>query len=204
MCIRDSYKHLTGEPALVEVDNLINYMLIAFYSGNSDGPLSNFLGNERSNNWFAIRNRNGSEGFRFFVHDAEHTLGAPQSANDRTGPYRSSNQDRFQFSNPQWIHQDLAKHPSYRKRFSQLARKHLTGDGALTTERSLKRFRFRAQQIDKAIRAQSARWGDAERRNEPYQVEDWEKRIQWVLDKAITGREHVLIDQLREDGLYME
>ena len=209
-----TYDFLTGKaangsseprlPALVDVDNLINYMLIAFYAGNSDGPLSAFLGNRRSNNWFAIRNRNGDEGFRFFVHDAEHTLGAPQSENDRTGPFRSSNQDRFKFSNPQWIHQDLAEHPDYRKRFSQLAHQHLTGNGALTTGRSVARFQARADQINKAIKAQSARWGDAEHRNNPYQVEDWEKRIQWVIDEAITDREYEIIKQLKEDGLYVE
>jgi hypothetical protein len=191
-----------GHSSLVEIDNLINYMLIIFYSGNTDGPLSAFLGNKRSNNWFALRNRNGDEGFRFFIHDAEHTLGAPESANDRTGPYLSSNQDRFQYSNPQWIHQDLMNHSAYRKRFTELARIHLTGEGALTTEKAVKRFRNRANMINKAIRAQSARWGDAERPRSPYLVEDWESRIQWVIDEVLTGREAELISQLREDGLY--
>jgi len=196
----ETYAELAGNShhsPLVEIDNLINYMLIIFYSGNTDGPLSAFLGNKRSNNWFALRNRNGDEGFRFFIHDAEHTLGAPESADDRTGPYHSRNQDRFQYSNPQWIHQDLMSHASYRKRFSQLARIHLTEGGALTTEKAVKRFQNRANMIDKAIRAQSARWGDAARPRSPYLVEDWESRIQWVIDEVLTGREKVLISQLR-------
>lgn len=190
--------------ALVDIDNLINYMLIHFYAGNSDGPLSAFLGNKRSNNWFALRNRNGKDGFRFFVHDAEHTLGAPQSANDRTGPFKSRNQDRFQFSNPQWLHQDLCAHPAYRKRFSELARQHLTGDGVLTSEKAIQRFRSRANQITKAIRAQSARWGDAERSNDPYLVSDWERRIEWVIEYAIQDREFEVIEQLKEDRLYTD
>ncbi len=210
----DQYAFLTGlEPslagpsergALVDIDNLIVYMLINFYAGNSDGPLSAFLGNERSNNWFALRNRNGKDGFRFFVHDAEHTLGAPQSGNDRTGPFRSRNQNRFQYSNPQWLHQDLCAHHAYRKRFSELAHEHLTGDGALTSARATQRFRRRANQINQAIRAQSARWGDAEYPGQPYLVEDWEKRIEWVIENAIQGREQELIAQLREDGLFID
>ena len=203
----ETYAELAGRnnhSPLVDIDNLINYMLIIFYSGNTDGPLSAFLGNKRSNNWFALRNRNGNEGFRFFIHDAEHTLGAPESADDRTGPYRSRNQDRFQYSNPQWIHQDLMSHSAYRKRFSELARIHLTAGGALTTEKAIERFEKRAHMIDKAIRAQSARWGDAERSRSPYLVEDWASRIQWVIDEVLTGREEVLISQLREDGLYEE
>ena len=193
----------TGEtPALVDVDNLINYMLVNFYAGNSDGPLSQFLGNERSNNWFAIRNRNGLHGFRFFVHDAEHTLGTPNSRDDRTGPFISRHQGYFQFSNPQWLHQDLMSHSHYRQRFSELARKHLTGEGALTTDRCVARFRARAEQIDKAIRAQSARWGDAARLSHPYTVDDWKSRIEWVIENKLRGRETIIIAQLREDGLF--
>ena len=189
-------------PALVDIDNLINYMLVNFYAGNSDGPLSHFLGNKRSNNWFAIRNRNGLHGFRFFVHDAEHTLGTPDSLDDRTGPYISRHQNYFQFSNPQWLHQDLMIHSHYRQRFAELARKHLTGEGALTTDRCVARFRARAEQIDKAIRAQSARWGDAARRSHPYTVDDWKSRIKWVIEKELRGRETIIIAQLQEDGLF--
>ena len=189
-------------PALVDIDNLINYMLVNFYAGNSDGPLSHFLGNKRSNNWFAIRNRNGLHGFRFFVHDAEHTLGTPDSRDDRTVPYISRHQNYFQFSNPQWLHQDLMIHSHYRQRFAELARKHLTGEGALTTDRCVARFRARAEQIDKAIRAQSARWGDAARRSHPYTVDDWKSRIEWVIEKELRGRETIIIAQLQEDGLF--
>lgn len=195
----------SGMPALVDIDNLINYMLVNFYAGNSDGPLSHFLGNERSNNWFAIRNRNGLHGFRFFVHDAEHTLGTPGSLDDRTGPFTSRHQNYFQFSNPQWLHQDLISHPHYRRRFSELARKHLTGEGALTTDRCVARFRARAEHIDKAIRAQSARWGDAARFHsytDPYTVDDWKSRIEWIIEKVLRGRETTIIAQLQEDGLF--
>lgn len=188
--------------ALVEIDNLIHYMLIIFYSGNTDGPLSAFLGNKRSNNWFAIRNRNGKDGFRFFIHDAEHTLGAPESGNDRTGPFQNRNQDRFEYSNPQWIHQDLARHSAYRARFSQLARQQLAEKGALFTEHAIERFRNRARQIDLAIIAQSARWGDAARPQDPYRIEDWRFRIDWVVEDVLRGRSTELQRQLEEDGLF--
>jgi hypothetical protein len=48
-------------------------MLVIVYGGNLDAPISNFLGNTRPNNWYGVRNRVGRDGFRFFVHDAEHT-----------------------------------------------------------------------------------------------------------------------------------
>ncbi len=206
------YAHLAGltpdftqasqAPALVDIDNLINYMLVHFYTANGDGPLSEFMNNERSNNWFAVRNRNGQQGFRFFVHDAEHTLGTPGSRSNRTGPFTSRNQNSFQYSNPQWLHQDLMNHSHYRQRFAELAHRHLTGEGALTANRSIARFLARAAQIDKAIRAQSARWGDAIRSENPYTISDWEWQIQQVVKEELPGREKTVIAQLREDGLY--
>ena len=72
-------------PVLLDVDNLIDYMLMVFYDGDRDAPISNFLNNIQPNNWYGLYNRTGHQGFVYFVHDAEHILsrGLP----DRTGPY---------------------------------------------------------------------------------------------------------------------
>ncbi|MCY2952158.1 MAG: lamin tail domain-containing protein [Planctomycetota bacterium] len=65
---------------LLDVDDLIDYMLDIYYTGNLDAPLSAFLGNKGPNNFYAIYNRAGTEnpgvtpGFKFYVHDAEHTF----------------------------------------------------------------------------------------------------------------------------------
>ena len=78
----------TPNPAytnLVDVVNLIDYMLVIEYGGNLDAPISNFLNNQSPNNWYGIRNRTGPDGFRFFVHDAEHTLLDPNA--NRMGPF---------------------------------------------------------------------------------------------------------------------
>ena len=61
-------------------------MLIVFFSGNTDAPLSDFLGNNSPNNFYAIRPRTGAFGFRFFAHDSEHTL--LDVNENRLGPYR--------------------------------------------------------------------------------------------------------------------
>ena len=68
----------TPNPAfenLVDVVNMIDYILVINYGGNLDAPISNFLGNDSPNNWYGIRDRTGKHGgFRFVSHDAEHTL----------------------------------------------------------------------------------------------------------------------------------
>src|SRR5206468_3690040 len=43
-------------PVLLDMDNLIDYSLVAIYGGNLDAPVSAFLGNSRPNNFFAVRN----------------------------------------------------------------------------------------------------------------------------------------------------
>ncbi|MHC4640875.1 MAG: lamin tail domain-containing protein, partial [Planctomycetota bacterium] len=145
-----------GYPVLLDVDNIIDYMIMVFFDGDRDAPISNFLGNTRTNNWYGVRNRNGEEGFRVFVHDAEHIMSRGLSS--RIGPFWCG--DQFQYSNPQWIHQRLMLVPEYRLRFADHAQKHLLNGGLLTSAEAVERLQARAAQIDMAIIAESARWGN--------------------------------------------
>lgn len=189
-------------PVMVDVDNLIDYMLVIFYTGDGDAPLSSFGNNELSNNWFGLRNRNDPEtGFRFFNHDAEHTLGAPNSRVDRTGPFLSARQNDFLWANPQWIHQDLSANSEYRLRFADHVQRHCFGAGALTPAASLDRFQRRVAQIDKAIRAYSARWGDTVR-EPPYGEAEWRSTVNQIVQHWFPSRTAILIEQLKQDGLY--
>lgn len=58
---------------LLDVDNLIDYMIITYYTGDRDGPATRFV-TGRVNNYFAIINRESPDGFKFFEHDSEHSL----------------------------------------------------------------------------------------------------------------------------------
>ncbi|MBM3839059.1 MAG: hypothetical protein FJ398_14045 [Verrucomicrobia bacterium] len=191
-----------ARPVLLDVDNLIDYMLVIFYTGDGDAPLSWFLNFERSNNWFGLRDRtNPNVGFRFFNHDAEHTLGAPFSQIDRTGPYVRPNQNNFTFANPQWIHQDLAASGEYRLRFADHVQRHFFHGGALTPEAATQRFLRKAAQIDHAIRAYSARWGDAVRQP-AYGEAEWRNTIDWIVTHWFPARTSVVLEQLKRAGLY--
>src|SRR5688572_3302116 len=62
-------------PVYLDPDNLIDYMLIMYYGGNLDAPVSWFLQNASPNNWYGTWNRKTKAmGWQFFSHDAEHTL----------------------------------------------------------------------------------------------------------------------------------
>lgn len=183
-------------PVYLDVDNLINYMLIIFVTGNFDAPVTQFARNFYTNNWFSIWRRNGRDGFQFFCHDSEHTLAAqPESIQiNRVGPFLAgSSYDQF---NPQWIHQQLTSVEWYRDRFRARAEQVLGSGGALSREANLIRMRHRAQEVGRAFLAECARWGGS--RKEPVRTKnDWKDAIAW-LEKVIEERAELVPRQLAE------
>lgn len=189
-------------PVMIDVDNLIDYMLEIFWSGDGDATLSSFLSNNQPNNWFGMRDRtNPNVGFRFFNSDCEHTMGSPNSQVDRTGPFGGSNQGNFLYSNPQWMHEELMRSPEYRVRFGDHVQRHCFGTGALTPGACTTRFMRKAAQITKAIRAYSARWGDAAPHEPPYGEAEWTNAITFATN-WIQPRTGILLAQLRADDLF--
>jgi hypothetical protein len=69
-----AWNDAVNHPVLLDVDNLADYLLTSFYCGSYDAPMSTFV-TGGSNNWFGMRDRNGTEGFKFFAHDFEHGFG---------------------------------------------------------------------------------------------------------------------------------
>jgi len=180
-------------PVLLDVDNLIDYMLVILYTGDKDSPISELLGDDSPRNWYGVRNRNGESGFQFFVHEAEHTLDV--GAENRNGPFSAG--DTFEKSNPQWLHQQLMAHGEYRLQFADHAHKHLTNDGLLTRDAATARLQARADEIQTAIVAESARWGDAMRPADPFDKTDWLTAIGGIVDDFIYDRAETVLDQLR-------
>ena len=191
-------------PVRVDVVNLIDYMLGIFYTGNDDAPVT--LGGSQANNFFAIRNRRleARDGWKFFAYDNEHSLGVMRGvSDDRTGPV-SAGQSRDHF-NPQWLHQKLMVHPEYRMLFADRTHKHFFNGGAMTPEKAIAQCLTRANQIDLAIIAESARWGDQRpaRANNPYTKADWWAEVNgYLIGTFFPARTQIVLNQLRNRGLY--
>ncbi|RYD30448.1 MAG: hypothetical protein EOP87_16645, partial [Verrucomicrobiaceae bacterium] len=190
----------TADPVLLDPDNLIDYMLLTFWSGNLDGCVSAFLGNNRGNNWYGIRRRDGNprQGFRFIVHDFEHTM--LDVNEDRTGPFPTDAETNPAYYNPMFLHYDLMQNTEYRMRWADRVHRHMFNGGALTPTAWQNRINKLAAVVDKAIIAESARWGDANpsvlrTRN------DWQN-AQNNLINYLTPRNPVVLNQLRTDNLY--
>jgi hypothetical protein len=181
----------------LDVDNLIVYMINILYGGNLDAPISAFLGNQRVNNFFAVRDRTGRTGFKYFLHDSEHTL---RDVNEnRNGPWPAG--DLFEYSNPQWIHQRLMANTEYRMRFADLVQRYMFYDGALSVGENQTRFTSETAKLDKAIRAESARWGDAKRPNSPLTRADWLAAVTAVVGGYLPVRGGNVISQFRNTTL---
>lgn len=183
---------------LLDVPNLIDYMLVIFYGGNLDGPISNFLGNTRPNNWYGIRNRMGDEGFRFFAHDSEHTL--LNLNENRTGPFPAGDSS-VNYSSPQYLWKRLQANPEFRLLVSDHIQRHFFNNGVLTPASARARLTARKDEIDRAVVAESARWGDS-KRSRPFTRTDWLNTINGILGNYFPRRSSIVVNQLRADGFF--
>jgi len=183
---------------LVDVDNVIDYMLCTLYVGDFDAPISNFLGNSRPNNFYAVYNRQNPDGFKFFRHDSEHTLF--ELHENRTGPYPAGQQ--AQYFNPQWLHQQLVAHGEYRMRFADHVYEHFFNDGVLTPESAAGLLLLRKDTIDLAIIAESARWGDAKVTRPRTKDDDWLPQVDYLVNDYFPRRTDIVLDQFRAKNWY--
>ena len=197
----------------IDVENLIDYMLVIFYGGNFDSPVSKFFGNVSPNNVFAINDRTDSrKGFKFFAHDAEHTLLA-----DPVGPGIGLEENRvnigsissnrmvvnsFNKFHPQWLHFKLSENEEYRMKFADHVYKHFFNGGVFTPSASIARFKNTSEQLDLAIIAESARWGDRGNIPARNRDDDWIPAVEQVLKEWMPYRTEIVINQFIEEDLY--
>jgi hypothetical protein len=183
-------------PKLLDVNNLIDFMILHLYAGAEDWP---------HHNWYAARRRTGeTTGFQFFVWDQEIVL---------DGRYR----DRTEVADagPAELYSKLRNSPAFRQQFADRVHKHLFNDGALTTAANQARWMAMADRVEKAIIAESARWGDA-RKGESIvvstgqpavivptmTVNHWRAERNNVRDNYFVQHRNLLLQRLTADGLY--
>ena len=183
---------------LVDVDNVIDYMICTFYVGDLDAPISNFLQNNRPNNFYAAYNRTDPDGFKFFRHDCEHTMFNVNE--NRTGPYPAGSQS--QYFNPQWLHQQLATNAEYKMRFADHVYRHFFNDGPMTPQATARLLTARRDTIDVAIIAESARWGDAKVAKPRTRDDDWLPQVRFLLNDYFPQRTNIVLNQLKSKGWY--
>ncbi|MBX3427853.1 MAG: CotH kinase family protein [Pirellulales bacterium] len=196
-------------PVLLDVENLVDFMMIIIYTGGFDTGISRFFGENEANNWYGVYNRVAADqGFQYFIHDNEHSLGPEEGGTvhgtqfiDRTGPFNAGNQSNYAYFNPVYLHQDLLSVAAYRQRFADRAQELLSGAGLMTPAASIARMEERRVQVEPAVIAESARWGDS-KVAVPLNKSHWQTEVDWLYNTYFPGRTNTVISQLRADGLY--
>jgi regulation of enolase protein 1 (concanavalin A-like superfamily) len=177
----------TRNPAytdLLDVDNYIDYMFSNFWGGTGDWPGHNF--------YAACRRAPNSTGFKFFNWDAEGAIVIWSNLNANvTGvsdgaavPYAA-----------------LRQNPEFCLRFADHVQKHLFNTGPATAGSSHARYKKLADEVELAIIAESARWGD-QSNSTPYTLKDWANTRDYILNTYMPQRPAIVLDQLKNAGLY--
>jgi len=128
----------------LDVEDFADYMLLHFYADAEDWP--------HHNGYAAANPVSGDGRFRFFVWDQEIVLdyhGRAASRIDSTGGAGS-------------LFQKMRASAEFHLLFADRVYRHCFNEGALSLAASQDRYRRVAGWIDKAIVAESARWGDVQ------------------------------------------
>jgi hypothetical protein len=140
--------------ALVDLDNLIDYMMVHVFSESEDWP---------RHNWFAAHRRatNGMPAtkFTFTVWDQELTLDRLVRRN-RVDAGNGAGGAGELYS-PARVYFQLRNWGEFRLRFADRVHTHLFNNGALVPSNNVARLLASASVISNAVNAESARWGDA-------------------------------------------
>ena len=178
--------------ALLDVDNLIDFMILNFYAGNKDWD---------HHNWVAVRNReNPMKGFQFLPWDSERIFnGIADNMVDE------NNENR-----PSFLYTQLRKNPVFRIQFATRANELLGPGGVLSPDSVIAVWQKRSEEIELAIIAESARWGDYRRdvhpyKNGPYQLytknDHWLEEQNRLIEHYFPARSQIVLDQLKAIGL---
>ncbi|MDP6929964.1 MAG: CotH kinase family protein, partial [Planctomycetota bacterium] len=173
---------------LIDIDSYIDWLITNQYAANTDF---------RSNgNWRSAGGGSAKARWRFFCWDAEYTFASASWKN---------------MKDPPGLLTTLSMLPEFVVRFGDRLHRHLFNGGTLTPKAAASRWQQRADQINDAIVAESARWGDYRRDvhryiSGPYELYTRNQHFHTELKRLMTSyfpqRTNVVIDYMRGRKLY--
>ena len=179
-------------PVLLDVTNLVDYMILHIYAGADDWPW---------HNWVAIRRRTGqSSGFKFLAWDQEISINSLVKRHTDTGQRYAEVNAR---NTPAYVYSRCRANAAFRRLFADRVQRHLFNDGALSVSNSIARYDTRIREIDRAVVAESARWGDFYRPAQPYLREaEWLGTNQWMCQVFFPSNHFIAVKRFRGARLF--
>ncbi len=187
-------------PIIINVDSIIDYMILHIFARVDDWPCHNF--------WSARRRGPLSEGFRFFVWDQENHTNALNRLITGCGVHLEILPDEVSTSIlPAYPYAKLRDNAMFKRKYGDRVHKYMFNGGLLTPKKNEERWMKRANEIDKSVVAESARWGDAQLddppRDEPYKREvEWLATQNWIRTVYWPQIGDLVIERYRGVGLY--
>ena len=167
---------------LIDLDNLIDYLLVNFYNGNSDWD---------DNNFQAARRKTGDDRWRIFVWDSERSfLSTGTNSTTKNFGNRTTR-----------LHAKLRDNAEYRLRFADHVHKHFFNNGVLTPTGVANELDKWIATLETPLIAESARWGDAQQAS-PIGLTQWQTEINFQKNTYIPGRTATVLNQLQSQNLY--
>jgi hypothetical protein len=185
-------EHYLAIQEYLDIDQLIDYTIGLHYTGDLDGPTGLGIQATQPKNFYAVGRRHAEGRFRFFRWDSEFTL---QSVSVDVTERRGT-------ENPAVLHWNLKKNAEYRDRFANRVHRYFFNDGPLTAENAAQFYLDRIGFIDKAIVAESARWGDSKRSRPFTRDRDWIRVRDGLIKNWFPRRSGIVLGQWRKDDLY--
>ncbi|MEX2186391.1 MAG: lamin tail domain-containing protein [Pirellulales bacterium] len=182
----------------LDVDNMIDYMIVNLYGGNSDWPHKNY--------WVGRERGPQSTGFKFYMWDSEWSLGMQSDVNSNQVGVGNG------VAQPYGL---LRANAEFRLQFADRLQKHFFNGGALYVdpanptydpahpERNVPAARYAelAAAIEQAIVGESARWGDMAS-NPPRTWATWDAQRDSLMTSYFPQRSQIVLNQFRSAGLY--
>jgi len=191
-------------PVLLDMANYVDYLILNIWGGNWDWP---------NKNWYAARDRSAdSTGFKFYIWDYENTMGnslgrSPLNMNVLLASWTKFSGDGTAYKNAAEPHWSLVQNAEYRQLFADRVQKFFFNGGVLTPESLIPRYAALAAQVEQAVVAESARWGDMFF-HPPLTQADWIDADRsgagrdWILYTYLPQRTGIVLQQLKNAGLY--
>lgn len=181
----------------LDVENFADYMILAWFSGQTDWPL---------NNWYAGNTNGPTPGkVKFFSWDGEWTWDRSTSGTQNgawVAPEFRNNSTSTAVIPSIW--RALKTSPQFMDLFAARVAKHLGEGGALSESANLARFDKLNNTIRDAVVAESARWGDAlESLGQPLRTRDvdWQRTVNTIRG-IMVGNGARFIAALRAQGYF--
>ncbi|MDG2324900.1 MAG: lamin tail domain-containing protein [Akkermansiaceae bacterium] len=180
-----------GWADFLNVDNMCDYLLVNWYTGNADWPQRNYYtGRERDVlDPVAWRGSRTSSGTHFFMWDVE------------TSMFLNSDRDRTDaVSNVNVPFGSLRGSKEFQVRMGDRAHRALFNGGALTADEAMVRYADITKDHRSILIPELARWGD--QHGTQRTIAQWESAYDQIQDQWLSDRSPELVEILRASNYY--